>query len=263
VPGFSQIDTARSQLATDAVARGFEELMWIDSDTEFDLAAVERLRSHNLPIVSGLYPKKGMRALASSLLPETEKIIFGEGGELVEIRYAATGFLLTKRQVYLDIQRKCNLPVCNLMFNKPLVPLFMTMVVEVAGEERGQGLGTRGQGTGAVWAEAHTTVDTHSSAGDTHSEPYSPLTYSRREAALASLGGFRLQPPRPPSRLQNLRRLDNPARPHRPLYLRLGRRRHDAAALQGFRVPSIRREAVVNGKLTSAAAAWLGLNSSP
>ncbi|HEV3025759.1 MAG TPA: hypothetical protein VGX76_24970, partial [Pirellulales bacterium] len=79
VPGFSQIDTARSQLATDAVARGFEELMWIDSDTEFEPAAVERLRSHNLPIVSGLYPKKGTRALASSLLPETRKIIFGEG----------------------------------------------------------------------------------------------------------------------------------------------------------------------------------------
>ena len=130
VPGFSQIDTARSQLATDAVARGFEELVWIDSDTEFDPASVERLRSHNLPIVSGLYPKKGMRALASSLLPATKKIVFGEGGGLIEIRYAATGFLYTRRQVYLDIQRQCNLPVCNLQFNKPLVPFFMTTVVE-------------------------------------------------------------------------------------------------------------------------------------
>jgi hypothetical protein len=130
VPGFSQIDTARSQLATDAVARGFEELMWLDSDTEFDPAAVERLRSHNLPIVSGLYPKKGSRALASSLLPQTQKIVFGEGGGLLEIRYTATGFLYTRRQVYLDIQRQCNLPVCNLQFNKPLVPFFMTMVVE-------------------------------------------------------------------------------------------------------------------------------------
>jgi hypothetical protein len=131
VPGFSQINTARSQLATDAIARGFDELMWIDSDTEFDPAAVERLRSHNLPIVSGLYPKNGSRALASSLLPQTQKIVFGEGGGLLEIRDAATGFLLTKRQVYLDIQRCCNLPVCNLQFNKPLVPFFMTMVVEV------------------------------------------------------------------------------------------------------------------------------------
>jgi hypothetical protein len=136
VPGFSAIDTARSQIATDAVARGFEELMWIDSDTEFDPAAVERLRSHNLPIVGGLYPKKGTRAIASALFPETRKINFGEGGGLLEIRYAATGFLYTKRQVYLDIQRLCNLPVCNLQFNKPLVPFFMTMVVEVEEEER-------------------------------------------------------------------------------------------------------------------------------
>src|SRR5947209_7646053 len=60
VPGFSAIDTARSQIATDAVARGFEELMWIDSDIEFDPAAVERLRSHNLPIVGGCIPRKGL-----------------------------------------------------------------------------------------------------------------------------------------------------------------------------------------------------------
>ena len=130
VPGFAAIDTARSQLATDAVARGFEELMWIDSDSEFDPAAVERLRSHNLPIVGGLYPKKGTRAVASALFPGTRKINFGEGGGLLEILYSATGFLYTKRQVYLDIQRRCNLPVCNLQFNKPLVPFFMTMTIE-------------------------------------------------------------------------------------------------------------------------------------
>ncbi len=75
-------------------------------------------------------PKKGLAALASSLLPQTQTIVFGEGGCLLEIRYAATGFLYTRRQVYLDIQRQCHLPVCNLQFNKPLVPFFMTMVVE-------------------------------------------------------------------------------------------------------------------------------------
>jgi hypothetical protein len=169
VPGFSAIDTARSQIATDAVARGFEELMWIDSDMEFDPAAVERLRSHNLPIVGGLYPKKGNRALASALLPETQKIIFGEGGGLLEIRYAATGFLYTKRQVYLDIQRLCSLPVCNLQFNKPLVPFFMTMVVEVEEEDRRSDVG--GQKPEGAWAEAHATgsvADTHS---PTHHSP--------------------------------------------------------------------------------------------
>jgi hypothetical protein len=175
VPGFAAIDTARSQIATDAVARGFEELMWIDSDIEFDPAAVERLRSHNLPIVGGLYPKKGTRAVASSLFPETRKIIFGEGGGLLEIRYAATGFLYTKRQVYLDIQRLCNLPVCNQQFNKPLVPFFMTMVVEVEEEDRRSVDGGRTSET--AWVEAHgtgTVADTHS---PTH---HSPLTVPTR-----------------------------------------------------------------------------------
>jgi hypothetical protein len=130
VPGFAAIDTARSQIATDAVDQGFEELMWIDSDMEFDPASVMQLRTHNLPIVCGLYPKKGRRALSSAIFPRTESVIFGRGGGLLEIRYAATGFLYTRRRVYLDIQRHCELPICNLQFNHPLVPFFMTMTVE-------------------------------------------------------------------------------------------------------------------------------------
>jgi hypothetical protein len=186
VPGFSAIDTARSQIATDAVARGFEELMWIDSDTEFDPAAVERLRSHNLPIVGGLYPKKGTRAVASSLFPETRKIIFGQGGGLLEIRYAATGFLYTKRQVYLDIQRHCNLPDCNLQFNKPLVPFFMTMVVELEEapsppfDKLTAGKPSPVKGEGETWPrglEAHATA----TVADTHSPTHhSPLPDAKR-----------------------------------------------------------------------------------
>jgi hypothetical protein len=89
-------------------------------------------------------------------LPETKTIIFGEGGGVFEIRYAATGFLYTKRQVYLDIQRECNLPVCNLQFNKPLVPFFMTMVVEVEDDERGSEVGDRRSESGAVGRPATT-----------------------------------------------------------------------------------------------------------
>ena len=129
VPGFSAIDQARNQLATDALAKGFEELFWLDGDTEFDPDAIETLRSHNLPVVSGIYPKKGQRALASRLLPGTKKIVFGQGGGVIEIMYAATGFLLTRRQVYDDIQRHCNLPVCNRQFNKAMVPYFMPLIV--------------------------------------------------------------------------------------------------------------------------------------
>ena len=45
VPGFAAIDQCRNQLATDVLARGFQELMWIDADTAFPPDAVDRLRA--------------------------------------------------------------------------------------------------------------------------------------------------------------------------------------------------------------------------
>jgi hypothetical protein len=132
VYGYAAIDQARSQMATDALADGFDELMWVDADIGFDPVAVERLRAHRLPIVCGIYPKKGQRALACNLLPDTEKVVFGEGGGLLEIAYAATGFLLTRREVYADIERALRLPTCNLRFNRPLVPYFLPLLAEDA-----------------------------------------------------------------------------------------------------------------------------------
>ena len=42
--------------------------------------------------------------------------------------YAATGFLYVQRQVYLDIQSKLNLPVCNTMFGESVTPWFQPLV---------------------------------------------------------------------------------------------------------------------------------------
>ncbi len=76
----------------------------------------------------GIYPKKGKRELAIHVLPGTKQLTFGEGAGLVEILYAATGFLLVQREVYATIQAKLALPVCNESFGKPLVPYFMPLV---------------------------------------------------------------------------------------------------------------------------------------
>jgi hypothetical protein len=130
VYGYAAIDQARSQMATDALADGFDELMWIDADIGFDPDAVDRLRARQLPIVCGIYPKKGQRALACNLLPDTEKVVFGEEGGLLEIAYAATGFLLTRREVYADVERALRLPTCNLRFKRPMVPYFLPLLVE-------------------------------------------------------------------------------------------------------------------------------------
>jgi hypothetical protein len=128
--GYAAIDQARSQMASDALADGFHELMWIDADVGFDPDAVDRLRSHALPIVCGIYPKKGVRALACNLLPETTRVTFGQDGGLLEIAYAGTGFLLTRREVYADIARASRLPVCNARFGRPMTPYFLPMLVE-------------------------------------------------------------------------------------------------------------------------------------
>lgn len=129
IGGYSQIDIARSQIATDALADGFEELMWIDADIAFDPSSVDRLRSHNLPVSCVIYPKKGQRALACHIMPGTKQITFGEGGGLVELLYGATGFLLTHADVYRRMQETEKLPVCNQQRGRPIVPYFLPMIV--------------------------------------------------------------------------------------------------------------------------------------
>jgi hypothetical protein len=127
--GSVSIDQVRSQLASNALADGFEALMWIDSDVRFDPSSVDLLRAHDKDIVCGIYPKKGPRALASNLDPATDEVVFGKGGGLVRIAYAATGFLYTRRKVYEDVREKHALPLCNQRDKRPFYPFFLPMVV--------------------------------------------------------------------------------------------------------------------------------------
>lgn len=128
LPGFAAIDQARNVLASEALIDGFEETMWIDSDIEFDPDDIEKLRQHELPIVSGVYAKKGRRAIASHLLPDTDSLNFGEQGGLHEIMYAATGFLHVRREVYERIQLHLNLPICNELFDERVIPFFWPLI---------------------------------------------------------------------------------------------------------------------------------------
>jgi hypothetical protein len=128
VGGYAAIDQARNQLATDALLEGFAETLWIDSDIGFHPDDVEALRRHALPIVGGIYPRKGVRKLACHVLPGTPRLVFGLGGGLAEILYAPAGFLLVRREVYLTIQSKLDLPVCNERFGRPTIPYFAPMV---------------------------------------------------------------------------------------------------------------------------------------
>ena len=82
VPGFSAIDFGRTVLANNALADGFEEILWIDSDIVFDPDDVEKLRNHQLPIAVAVCPKKGLRQFTCHFPAGTQKVVFGVGGGL-------------------------------------------------------------------------------------------------------------------------------------------------------------------------------------
>lgn len=121
------IDLGRSVMATQALADGYDELMWIDSDVAFDGDALDRLRDHDLPVVCGGYPKKATAAY--SFHSYRPKIRFGVGGGLIEVYYAATGFLYTRREVYDAVREREAMPVCNAAFGMAFTPYFLPQVV--------------------------------------------------------------------------------------------------------------------------------------
>jgi hypothetical protein len=128
VRGYSAIDAARNQMASDALAQGFDELMWIDADVVFDADDVDKLRQHDLPLVCGIYAKKACRQFACAFLPETRAVVFGVEGGLREILYCGFGFVLTRRVLYETMHRQLELPVCNQRFQSPLSPYFASLI---------------------------------------------------------------------------------------------------------------------------------------
>lgn len=129
VRGYSAIDAARNQMATDALEQGFDELMWVDSDVVFQPDDVERLRSHQMPITCGLYSKKSCREFAATFRPGTEQVRFGNQGGLIEIKYCGFGFVHTRRILYERLIQELRLPKCNERFGSLLIPFFAPMVV--------------------------------------------------------------------------------------------------------------------------------------
>jgi len=132
--GCSAVDHGRCAMATKAMVEGFAETLWIDSDIGFDPDDVEELRAHGLPLVCGIYPKKGPRQLACHVRPGTEEVTFGKGGGLVELLYCGAGFLHVRREVYETIQTKLELPTCNQQAGEPLVPYFLPVIHQKDGK---------------------------------------------------------------------------------------------------------------------------------
>lgn len=118
----SAIDQMRSAMATDALAAGFHEILWIDSDIGFTPSDADLIRSHGKPIVAGLYAMKGGSGVAARYL-DAKPPKFGAGAGLHEIDLAGAGFLYTRREVYTSL----SMPRCNLK-GREITPYFLPML---------------------------------------------------------------------------------------------------------------------------------------
>jgi hypothetical protein len=132
--GSSQVDLARSLLATESIRDGYAETMWIDADVAFDPDDVEKLRAHNRPFTAGLYVKKGPKEFAGKFRPGTKSVTLGVGGGLLEVEYVGMGFTHMRAEVYTKIASGLGLPSCGGGYDpaKLVTPYFLPLLVPTA-----------------------------------------------------------------------------------------------------------------------------------
>ena len=116
----SLITRARNELARLFLEKGMDYLMFIDADISFDGTAVAQLMAADRDITCGIYPKKEVDwkqiSKAAKLGKENLQdyggaFVFNMTGQMqesdsdgvIEVRHGGTGFMLIKRQVFLDL----------------------------------------------------------------------------------------------------------------------------------------------------------------
>lgn len=128
--GCSQIDLARSIMASQALQDGFTETFWIDSDVVFEADDVDALRDRRLPFVAGLYPKKGKQGFACQF-KDPGKATFGLGGGILEMTYVGMGFTYIRAEVYETIKNLLRLPECGGNYDptRLITPYFIPTII--------------------------------------------------------------------------------------------------------------------------------------
>jgi len=127
--GGAAIDVARNRLATMALDQGFEEIFWVDSDIAFEVSAIDRLRAHEAPLIAAPYPKKATPAFSFHFAGR--HLTLGDAGGVIEVDFASTGFLCTRREVYERMIALHRLPRCNEVFGDPFYPFFQPRIIEL------------------------------------------------------------------------------------------------------------------------------------
>ena len=116
----SLITRARNELARLFLEKGMDYLMFIDADISFDGTAVAQLMAADRDITCGIYPKKEVdwkqvgkaaKLGKDNLQDYGGAFVFNMTGQVqesdtdgvIEVRHGGTGFMLIKRQVFLDL----------------------------------------------------------------------------------------------------------------------------------------------------------------
>jgi hypothetical protein len=122
--GFTAIDAARNQMASDALADGFDELLWVGPAVVFHPDDLDALRQHDRPFVAGVYPRTDRRQLSCMFPAGTTRVVLGRGGGLTPVFSCGLGFAYTRRTVYDAIREFHKLPELNRRGGRPIVPYF-------------------------------------------------------------------------------------------------------------------------------------------
>jgi len=117
----SLITRARNELARIFLEKGHDYLMFVDADIAFGSDAIATLFAADKDIACGIYPKKEVdwdrvekaaKEGKTNLRDYSGAFVFNMVGNehaltdehgLIEVRHGGTGFMLIKRQVFLDL----------------------------------------------------------------------------------------------------------------------------------------------------------------
>lgn len=130
-PGSAALDRERSRLATAALEAGYDALLWVDSDQVFDADSAEKLCEHDVPFVSGLIARRGVRDFACVFNHDAERISVGAAGGVMPVRYVGAGFALVRRVAFEAVKAHFGLPTIADPAGA-IVPYYLPMVTEVA-----------------------------------------------------------------------------------------------------------------------------------
>lgn len=155
----SLITRARNELVRLFLEKGMDYLMFIDADIHFPIQGIPVLLGADKDIVCGIYPKKEVAwdrveeaakqgktnlkdfsgAFVFNMHVDEKGYVESDENGLIEVRHGGTGFMLIKRQVFLDLMphvptyRTATFKDANGEYVKPLTHEFFATSIDATG----------------------------------------------------------------------------------------------------------------------------------